>query len=938
MLAQIQKFKQSRPPLDLSSEVVAVAASFLSSSTCKIDFTATDLETFAYGEWKISKGAMRLGLLMRIVGIQIANDTIDPSTLSLELVADHATLSAGRPNKLSLDDELALVAAGVVFFAFGAVVVSVKDNTQLAIVRRLVGIPTAAHAPLATPGGQYHTGLAAALNAGIMETTQTRDTVEHHLLYFLVTLEQTVAPTPGKRKREESTMASATVAPPTAPPPAVAGSSSSPPGMEEEELARPIETYGTFPNNCTIELPKLGGRTNMLKDSAAARLNAVAVRARTSMFVQDKANEDVSVSWKFVVDFGSLEAAASAQSPQSSYEVTFLRGGLPAADEATALPIAKKWRDLKKVLVDYRQITDRSRANFRLQAITSQNDNSARQNDVFAPIRKIPPPKDEVAFVDAMTPKEVIIRVTKKFFPTRGVAIDTVVQYMLCSHIGIGPTLYGACIFEEVSAATSRTENATFGVILVLQKLAGSCDDPIKRDQDDSAESQVRASGILYALEQASRHGLLYMDSKLGNFFRERSLELPSQAFQDMMREQRAGGLTNEERVRLQKEGKQQQFIKNLEAAGKRSSSKKKKGAAGDDMVVDAKNMKNVRLIDLDGTYSFIVPIDSSSSNGFKPIYYVNLALFYFALRVDETQVSKTVSYHLGSLATTAFRMDSTLSGNEIVKQTSLDDRLIAMGQHLRRSMASDESSQMQILSFVWKGGRFGLDRFTTNQLERPGLQTTVVNADIKQFIGATTAESTAVDANGNAVLQTYMDAIKIGMARQIDFRAVESPMAHIRDRLGALFDLSWMHFADTEVSGQGEATSFVSKMQVAQRLSFIEKEAQLRDFIFKNVKVAKLVLKKRERPIIEILQLVASPQETKHTDTNARGFLAESGSAVVDARNQNKNFRLEVVLPVYKQNEEQIWGDAISTLYDLPPPPTTDPLAAGSMDTSTGP
>ena len=941
MLPQIQKYKESRPALQLSSEVVAVTASFLSSSTCKIDFTETDLETFAYGEWKISKGAMRMGLLMRVVGIQIANDTIDPSMLSLSNVLDHSDVAAGGPSKLSLGDELALVAAGVVFFAFGAVVASVENNTQLAVVRRLTGLPAenyAAHSPLATPSRQFHTGFAAVLNRGIMETIQTKDTIEHHLLYFLVTLEQTLALQPSKRKRE---VAAAAVSMPIAPPNPLAGgaASSSSLAPEEEEFSRPIETYGTYPNNCPLELPKLGGRANMLKDTAAARINAVAVRARTRLFVEDEMKDTLGESWTTAVDFGAPEGATDAAVAAALYNVTFLRQPDPA-NEAVETPLAKQWRDLKDLLVRYRSIEDRQSAQFRLFPITSQNDNTARQNDVFAHMRQTSPlPTDEVAFVDSLTTEEVIVRVTKALFPTRGVAIDTVVQYMLCSHIDIGAKLYGACIFQEAdgipATAHKPAKDKTFGVILVLKKLAGGCDEMIDQNQDESAEAKVRASGILYAIEKASRHGILYMDSKLGNFFREKSLSLPSKAFQDRMREQRANAMTTEEKTMLQKEAGKAKAKESIDFIGKKQKSSKKKNKEDEErFIVDSNNAKNVRLIDLDGTYSFIVPL-TSSTNGFKPIYYVNMALFYFALRVDEMPVSKTVSDHLRFITPADYQQQNHARGYDAVKQTSLDERLIAMGHHLSRSLASDTSSQMGILRFIWKGNRFGLGgTFNTKQLERASLPDIVapeVKAEIKKYTGETTVESISVDTDTDVNLAVYLAAIEIGMRRQLDFRAIESPTGHIRSWLAKLFDLSHVHFAQGSNSAQSAAKDLVASMQVAERLLFLEKEAILQQLIHKNVGVAKTLLKDDQHKItniLEILQIVASRDD--HHEANDWSFMPEVRSSVVAARSNNKNPSLPLILPVYPANEAKIWGNTLSILYAQPP-------TAAAMDTSPG-
>ena len=1007
-MADIEAYKNARPKLDLTAEVVVVATSFVAASTCRLDVVETDLETFHYGDWEISKGAMRLGLLMRQIGIQISNDTFEPSKLSLDLIPSHSTVLASDKKKLSLGDELALVAAGVAFFKIGSIVV--KEGDGISIVRRLSGLEKyAAHRTFETQG-KFHSKIVGGVDNSIITIGDFRSVIDNHLLYFLLTLEQAVAAAAavGKRKRvssdgggESSTMASAAVAIPAegaAAPPLPAADH-----LLEDEPSRPIETYGTYPNShpIALPLPKLGERVNMFKDSAAAGINAVAVAARTSLFVEDATHD---ATWTGKIEFKAHEPAAAlrkaeaaaealrkaeaavnafngnaatvnaAPDPTTSlrpatatkppptlatlrgkvdnarkkvveaqvavadaarvaeaaakFDVTFLKENLAIDDEEAA-----GWSGLKNVLLGVTtkgQIGRGKRPGVEegLQAITGDDDASAVQNDVYTPTGHPPKPGDtHTALITRLTNgRESVIRATKAFYPTLGVAIDTVVQYALTSHINLGPKLFGACITEEL--ATLRSDVGTvsvvarepklYCVILIVEKLHAPCDTPLPEFPEQREEAVVRASGILFAIEQASRHGILYMDSKLGNFFKKEKIEIPDNksrteskaAFDKMTAE------AQKDTLKATGDSNRRADSAALFQSPQTANSLQKKKVAEKTAQAD-KHTQNIRLIDLDGVYSFIVPLEPSI-NGFKPIFFVNLALFYYALRVDESVVGITVAKQLRHLGSTSFlfqRPDQGTGTN--VVRTSLDDRLIVMGQHLKRALKSDQSTQMKILLPNWSGGRFGR-KLTTNQIERPP-DLLELRKDILNLRGDTCVESTVIRASA-ADAQTYLDAIQIGMSRQIDFRGINQPRKYMIDLLNDIFDCSWMYFTAYDVNAtvaQGDdgravkevSNAQVSKMQNMQRLKFVEKDGFLQNFALKGIIVAKELLRHQDRTMLDILALVSLKHDPVFPEKQPR-FLEENGALVV-TRRKTKTF------PLFPHNEKQIWGESILQLYD---------------------
>ena len=991
-MSEIEVYKNTRPKLDLTAEVVVVATSFVAASTCRLDVVETDLETFHYGDWEISKGAMRLGLLMRNIGIQISNDTFEPSKLSLDLIPSHSTVLASDKKKLSLGDELALVAAGVAFFKIGSIVV--KEGDGISIVRRLSGLEKyAAHRTFETQG-KFHSKIVGGVDNSIIMSGDLRSVIDNHLLYFLLTLEQAVAAAAavGKRKRVSSdggggssTMASAAEA--AAAPPLPAADH-----LLEDEPSRPIETYGTYPNNHTIALPvpKRGERVNMFKDSAAAGINAVAVAARTSLFVEDATHDASNTTWTGKIEFEAHEPAAALRKAEAAAEalrkaeaavnaatdpatlrrkvdnarekadkarvnvekaalvskaaarfnVTFLKENPGGVDDAAG------WSGLKNVLLGVTtpgQIGRGKRPGVEegLLAITGDDDASAVQNDVYTPLAgHTPKPGDaHTDLIKRLTEgRESVIRATKAFYPTLGVAIDTVVQYALTSHINLGPKLFGACITEEL--ATLRSDDGTvsvvarepklYCVILIVEKLHAPCDTPLPEFPEQREEAVVRASGILFAIEQASRHGILYMDSKLGNFFKKEKIEIPDNksrtesraAFDKMTAE------AQKDTLKATEDSNRRETAKVTFQSTQTANSLQKKKVAEKTAQAD-KHTQNIRLIDLDGVYSFIVPLEPSI-NGFKPIFFVNLALFYYALRVDESVVGITVAKQLRHLGSTSFlfqRPDQGTGTN--VVRTSLDDRLIIMGQHLKRALKSDQSTQMKILLPNWSGGRFGR-KLTTNQIERPPdpmkeprqldqPDLLKLHKDILNLRGDTCVESTVITASA-ADAQTYLDAIQIGMSRQIDFRAINQPRKYMIDLLNDIFDCSWMYFTAYDVNAtvaQGDdgravrevSNAQVSKMQNMQRLKFVEKDGFLQNFALKGIIVAKELLRHQDRTMLDILAFVSLKHDPVFPEQPPR-FLEENGALVV-TRRKTKTF------PLFPHNEKQIWGESILQLYD---------------------
>ena len=550
----------------------------------------------------------------------------------------------------------------------------------------------------------------------------------------------------------------------------------------------------------------------------------------------------------------------------------------------------------------------------RLDPLTKLKDDSAKQNDVVEPIpfatgesSDRPPPGagDPIKFIDDLRGNDdVIIRVTKTKFPTVGVAVDTVVQYALCSKEDIGPTLYGACIFKE-------TGNL-FGVILVVKKLASAADAPLDPANASShiVEATVRSSGIVFALEKASRVGLIYADCKLGNFMKERGdLALPGYKSDDKPQAvadapaAAAAGMSDVAKLQAQKAQKEKARKDAIANFGKRKQpSKNKKLDISDDV------RHNMRLIDMDGIYSFIVPLDANTKLGFKPVWFLNMTFYAFSTRNEDNVLGK-LAYNSFSLDTqTLYSSFTATSGVEVVETTSYFERLKIMGAHLSQSSANgDTSAQLRMLKFDWRGGRFGIAE-TTERIQRKRAP----NDEIDQLRGTSSFESMRVDSAGLFDVDHYLQAISIGLRAQMDFRAIEYPRQFISDRIFELFDLTWMFMVEGQFETQTFLADMLSRMQMAQRLVFVERHKKIQSFVGDTIPLAKECLSRSgSRTFIDILRIVNDMRGYKPAVGETPAPITFKQEDAVAVRERKANNRA----PFCVNNEREYWGSEMFTL-----------------------